>query len=190
MVNINFKKGEWEDFFRYVYNSRFPFKPHFYQENNCIVNGRNPQMRDGFVYTTIMTKEMYSVGTKIWFTSSFEYYGAPLITLTDTLEKDENGDLWYGVGQEIVVWEKGIHVFDFFIEDGNLKWYKLLGDIFPLATCEKHEVCVEIKDKYLIITIEGRTINLRVENLPEKFYIGITGCENINRIYNVKIEKA
>ena len=34
MVNINFKKGEWEDFFRYVYNSRFPFKPHFYQEND------------------------------------------------------------------------------------------------------------------------------------------------------------
>ena len=70
MVNINFKKGEWEDFFRYVYNSRFPFKPHFYQENDCIVNGRNPQMRDGFDYTTIMTKEMYSVGTKIWFTAT------------------------------------------------------------------------------------------------------------------------
>ena len=188
MIDINFKKGEWEDFFQYVYNSRFPFTPHFYQEEDCVSNGRNPEMRDGFDYTTIMTKEMYGVGTKIWFTSSFEEYGAPLITLTDTLEKDENGSLWYGVGQEFVIWGNGINAYDFYIKDNKLTWHKMLGDKFSLATNKKHEMYLEIMDKYVLIKVGDREIQLRVDNLPEKFYIGVTGCENINRLYNVKIE--
>lgn len=188
MEFIEFKKGMWEDFFQYVYNSRFPFTPHFNQEDDCIINGTNPKMRDGFDYTTIMTKKMYGLGTKIWFTASFEEYGAPLITLTDTLNKDENGNLWYGIGQEFIVWEDGINVYDFYIKDGKLSWHRLLGDKFTLATNEKHELCLEITEKYVLITIAGRSISLRVDNLPEKFYIGVTGCENINRLYNLKIE--
>ncbi len=37
-------------------------------------------------------------------------------------------------------------------------------------------------------TIGDRSVLLRIENLPKEFYIGITGCENINRIYSVNIE--
>lgn len=190
MLNVDFEKGKWEDFFQYVYNVRFPFKPKFIQEEDCIANGRNPEMPDGFDYTTIMTKEKYPLGTKLWLTCSFESYGAPLIMLTDTLNKDEDGDLWYGVGQEFVLWENGFNAFDFFLEDGKLKWNQLLSDNFSVAPGKKHEMCLEFMENYIRFSVEGKTTLLRVETLADEFYIGITGCENINRIYSVKIEKA
>ena len=189
MIDIKFKKGEWEEFFNYAYNERFPFKPQFIQEDDCIGNGRNPDMPDGFDYTTIMTKEKYPVGTKIWLTCSFESYGAPLITLTDTLEKDKDGDLIYGIGQEFVLWEEGFNAFDFYKVDGVIKWHQLIGQSFPVKPFEKHEFCVEIMEKYICFTTEGQSTKLRVDNLPSEVYIGITGCENVNKLYSVKIEK-
>ena len=64
MKNIEFTKGNWENFFEYAYTTRFPFTPKFVQEEDCISNGRNPEMSDGFDYTTIMTKEKYTLYLK------------------------------------------------------------------------------------------------------------------------------
>ena len=75
MKNVEFTKGNWEEYFDYASTTRFPFVPKFIQEEDCIVNGRNPKMRDGFDYTTIMTKEKYGAGTKICITCSFEKFG-------------------------------------------------------------------------------------------------------------------
>ena len=78
----------------------------------------------------------------------------------------------------------------YFVEDGQIKWNKLLFADFPVATNTKHEIYLEIMDKYLKVSVGRENILLRIDNLPEKVYIGITGCENINRFYNVKIETA
>ena len=190
MTNIEFRKGKWENYFQYVYNSRFSLKPKFIQEEDCIVNGRTTEMKDGFDYTTIMTKKKYSVGTKIWFTCSFEDYGAPLIMLTDTISTDEERELYYDTGQEFVLWEKGLNVWDFFMEDDKLAWHDLLRANFSLEPGAKHEICLETNKKCVRATIGDKSIFLRIENLPEEFYIGVTGCENINRLYNLKIEEA
>ena len=187
---IEFTKGNWENHFEYAYTKRFPFTPKFIQEDDCISNGRNPEMRDGFDYTTIVTKEKLGAGTKMWLTCSFEEYGAPLITLTDMLEKDENDNLTYDKCHEVVLWEKGMNVWDIFVEGGQIKWNKLLFADFPVATNTKHEIYLEIMDKYVKVSVGKENILLRIDNLPEKVYIGITGCENINRFYNVKIETA
>ena len=188
MKEIRFTKGNWEDFFEYAYTKRFPFKPRFKQEENCIVNARNPEMNDGFDYTTIMTKDKYGVGTKLHVTCSFEKYGAPLITLTDTLERDKDGELSYGVCHEVVLWEKGINVWNLFEENGVIKWYKLLAAEFPLEAGIKQEMYIELGEKTIKVVVRDKMVVLRIENLPEEVYIGITGCENINRFYNVKID--
>ncbi|MBR5156341.1 MAG: hypothetical protein IKW59_01070 [Clostridia bacterium] len=188
MKNIEFTKGNWENYFEYAYTTRFPFTPKFVQEEDCISNGRNPRMSDGFDYTTIMTKEKFGAGTKLWATCSFEKYGAPLITLTDKLKKDENGDLRYDACYEFVLWDKGLNVWDLFIKDSELKWEKMLSVDFSLACNEKHEIYIEILEKGARVVIGDKDIYLRIENLPENVYIGVTGCENINRIYNLKID--
>ena len=185
---IKFTKGNWEEDFMYAYSERFPFAPKFIQEEDCIVNGRNPGMKDGFDYTTIMTKEMYGKGTKLWVTTSFENYGAPLITITDTLRTDEEGNLKYGNYQEVVLWENGLNVWNLYMEDGTVKWYKLAAIDFSVETNTKQELYVEFMDKYVKIGAKGHSATVRIENMPEKFYIGITGCEDINRFYDLKNE--
>lgn len=188
MKNIEFKKGNWEKYFDYASTTRFPFVPRFIQEDDCIANGRNPKMRDGFDYTTIMTKKKYGAGTKLWLSCSFEKFGAPLITLTDSLENDENGDLRYGVCQEFVLWEKGLNVWDFFIEEDILKWHRIMAAEFYLEANTKYEMYLELLDKYVRVVIGDKDLLLRVENLPKKVHIGITGCENINRFYSLKMD--
>jgi len=188
-MHIYFKKGEWESYFQYAYNERFPIQPIFNQEEDCIANRRNAQMADGFEYTTIFTKEKYKTGARINFVCSFESYGAPLITLTDRLKRHENGILSYGTCHEVVIWENGINVFYLFETKNEIKWNQLLADSFSLEPGKKHRLSLEIVDKYIRVALGERSFELRIENLPEEFYIGLTGCENINRLYSVEISK-
>ena len=73
-------------------------------------------------------------------------------------------------------------------ESGEIKWHKLLAAEFPLAAGIKHEMYIELEKKAVKVVIGDKTMTLRIENLPEEVYIGITGCEDINRFYNVKID--
>ena len=188
MKYIDFIKGQWEEYFESAYIARFPFKPKFIQEEDCIANGENALMEDGFDYTTIMTKDKYGVGTKIWLTCSFEKFGAPLVTLTDDLRRDEEGDLIYGTCTEVVLWEEGINVWNLYEENNEVKWDKILGLEFPVESGSKKELYLELQDKGIYVVIDDKRFALRVENLPEEMNIGITGCEDINRFYSVRIE--
>lgn len=185
---FEFTKGNWEEYFEHAFTEKFPFTPKFIQEKDCISSGKNPEMKDGFDYTTIMTKEKYGKGTKLWTTCLFEDYGAPLITLTDTLERDSNGNLTYAACKEVVLWEEGINVWSLFVEDGEIKWHLIAAAKFPVEKNVKHELYVEIKEKYIRAVVGKEDIEVRIEDLPEEVYIGITGCENINKFYDLKIE--
>ena len=188
-MKIEFTKGKWEDFFIYAYSQRFPFAPKFKQEEDCIVNGRNPEMSDGFDYITIFAKEKYGVGTKLSAVCSFEEYGAPLITITDELTEDEEGNLKYRNYYEAVVWEEGLNVWKLYEEDGVMKWHMVMAVKFKLESNKKHEIRTEVVEKGWNIEIDGIKSYVRIEDLPTEFYIGITGCENINRFYSMEIEK-
>ena len=188
MKKIQFTKGNWEDFFQYAYTERFSFAPKFRQEETCIVNSENHEMKRKYDYLTIMTKEKYAPGTKMRFTTSFENYGAPLVVITDTLRKDEHGNLKYGVCQEFVLWEKGINVWDFFMDGETLKWEMLLSLNFPVASGVIHEMQIEFLEKGVKLLVGNQSAFLRLKNMPEKFYIGITGCEGINRFYDAEFD--
>ncbi len=188
MKNIEFTKGNWEEHFKYAYSDRFDIEPEFVQEEDCIANRRNEKMRDGFEYTTIMLKDMYGAGTKMWFTSSFESYGAPLFTITDKIRVDKDGKWRYGPCHEVVIWEKGINVWDMYMVDGKLTWHRVMSLEFPLEINKKHELYVELKDKYIRFGVGDKIAEVRMDSMAEKVYVGVTGCENINRLYSLKIE--
>ena len=57
-----------------------------------------------------------------------------------------------------------------------------------IRTNLRAEIYIEILEKGARVVIGDKDIYLRIENLPENVYIGVTGCENINRIYNLKID--
>ena len=190
VMDIKFTKGCWEEYFEHAYNEKFPFKPQFIQEENCIVNGSNPEMKDfAYDYTTIMTKEMFGKGTKIHTTCSFEEFGAPLLTFTDTMKRDEDGDLWYAACKEVVLWKNGVNVWDLYVEDGEIKYHLLAAVKFDLEKNVKHELFVELGEESVRFVIGDKDVMVRIADLPEKVYVGITTCENINRFYDLKIEK-
>ena len=39
------------------------------------------------------------------------------------------------------------------------------------------------------IEMNGKKFSVSLPTMPDEFYFGITGCEGINRFYNLSIEK-
>ena len=68
------------------------------------------------------------------------------------------------------------------------EWHKLLAAEFPLEAGIRHEMYIELEEKAVKVVIGDQIMTLRIENLAKEVYIGITGCEDINRFYNVKID--
>ena len=188
MKHIKFTKGNWEHYFDYAYTWRFPETPKFVQEENCIVNTKDCIRQNGCDFTSIMLKENYGEGTKISFTASFESYGAPLLVIADGLDRDEGGNLRFGNYQEVVLWEKGINVWDFHRVNDKIQIDWLLRSDYPIEPGKIYKLTVELGKQRLKVRVEGHYFELRVPSLPEKAYLGITACEGINRFYDLQIE--
>ena len=196
-MEITFTKGNWERYFNYAYTRRLPHTPRFIQEADCIVNARKSE------FTTILLKDRYTPGARISFTASFESYGAPLLVIVKDLERDEQGNLRFWDYQEIVLWEKGVNVWNFQKDEtnsGNTRWDGfsavengiridwLMSNCHPLEAGKLYTMTVELGKQRLKVWVEGHYFELRVPSLPEKAYLGITACEGINRFYNLTLE--
>lgn len=188
MKHISFTKDNWEQYFDYAYTWRFPETPKFVQEENCIVNTKDGIRQNGCDFTSILLKERYGEGTKISFTTSFESYGAPLLVITGSLDRDEGGNLRFGDYQEVVLWEKGVNVWDFHRMNDKIQIDWLLRSDYPIEPGKLYKLTVELGKQRLKVWVESYYFELRVPSLPEKAYLGITACEGINRFYDLEIE--
>ena len=187
-MEITFTKGNWEHLFDYAYTWRFPETPKFVQKENCIANTKDGIRQNGYDFTSIVLKEQYGEGTMIAFTASFESYGAPLLVIAKELDRDSDGNLRFGDYQEVVLWEKGINVWDFHRENGEVKIDWLLRNDFPLEAGKIYTLTVELGRQRLKVWAADRYFELRIPELPEKAWLGITGCEGLNRFYNLTLE--
>lgn len=188
MKKIEFKKGKWEKELVHAYPLRFKETPRFVQGEDFIVNKEDSSREDGYDYVSVMDKTPYPIGTKILAETLFEDFGAPLITISDELYLDENGNHKYQNYYEVVLWEKGINVWRIELVNGEVTVDLVAGVNMPLEAGKKHNVSVEIWDKRLIIDINGQYINLMAPKLLENVYLGVTACENINKFYSIEIE--
>jgi hypothetical protein len=59
-----------------------------------------------------------------------------------------------------------------------------------MSVAEKdiHELNVETKAGYIIFSVNDIKAELRTEDLFEEFYVGVTACEGIVRLYDFKVE--
>lgn len=192
MKTFDFSRGNWnQDELVHVYSYRFDDRPVFTQEDDCIRNGTKcepPRNMGDYEYITLLTKEKYASGTKISTKCSFEDFGAPLLVITDEIV-EENGELRYGRYFEVVIYEDGINVWEMWMpEEKQVKWHKLLGVKFPVAANEVHDLSMKVNKDTMEVTADGMQMTLRVAGLPEQFHVGLSGCENINRFYEMTIE--
>ncbi|MDO4649786.1 MAG: hypothetical protein Q4B26_14175, partial [Eubacteriales bacterium] len=187
LMKIPLTHGNWENKLFHGYTVRFPYTPKLIQEQDCIRNGRNPQMRDGFDYTSLLTKETYSYKTEIATTCSFEKFGAPMLLLVDDVKEDEAGNLWYGGCYEVVLFEEGINVWKHYMVGDKVKWVKLFFAAFPVDVNTKYELRTTILETGFEIALNDKKYFLRIDDLPAQMHVGFTAGEDINRFYDFSI---
>lgn len=190
MKKIDFRNGDWKK--EPLVNAYYFFKgaeaPDFTQQEGCITTCANPQFSWGYDDISLLTTEQYSAGVELTLTCAFEGRGCPEIIFVEDLKKPTDGTFRYGPCFEVVLYKDGLNVWHHFLEDGS-RWNKRLGLRFPVAENDKHTLRVRVADKMLLIHMDDQDILLRVEDLPEKFHVGLTACEGIVRLYEMTIEQ-
>lgn len=191
-MKYTFNSSEWKKDFKYAYSIIYGKVCEFKEEANHLVNNGDAE-KGRYDYVSIVHNEKFTKGAKATLVSSFDRYGAPLITLANSVELDEKGELRYGDHYEVVGYESGCNVW--FITDpdeGSDKHFKSQNCLrlrFPVEEKKPFSMSVELLDKVIRVEICGESFDLPVPNLSDEVYIGFTACEGINRFYEAEIER-
>ena len=188
-MQIDFSKGKWtEDRIMTAYTFRFTENPSFTQEADHIRSAVNPEHPEGFDNISLLTRETYTVGTTVTARCGFEGTGCPEIILVEQPELCVDGVVRYGACFEIVLYRNGINVWRHYRERGKCFWHQRLGVEYPVAEHTVHELRVQVRTNELHIWLNGQKTILHTEDIPETFHVGLTACEGIARLYDLKIE--
>lgn len=191
MKKYDFSKENWHgEGLVTAYSFRFTETPEFTQKEDCIATCVNPSHREGFDNISLLTREQYSGDMDMTLTCAFEDWGCPEIIIVPEMEHCDDGALRYGPCFEVVLYKNGINVWRHFRDGGKCHWHKRLGTVFPVTQNEIHVLHVQVRDKTLLIQVDDQKIELRVEDLPETFHVGLTACEGIVRLYEMAITQA
>ena len=188
-MKVSFARGQWESAkFMQAYTFRYQETPAFVQGGDCIGSGVNPAHPEGYDNISLLTTEKYAPGVRAHIRCAFEGLGCPEIIIVPEAEACPDGATRYGACFEVVLYEKGFNVWRHFREDGRCFWHKRLGVQYPVAENVIHDLTVEVKADMLVIAVDGQKTELRTEDVPPAFHLGITVCEGIARVYDMKIE--
>ena len=83
---------------------------------------------------------------------------------------------------------QGTKEFSSFVAGDQVDILGILGNGFPLEAGKIYTLTVELGRQRLKVWAADRYFELRIPELPEKAWLGITGCEGLNRFYNLTLE--
>jgi hypothetical protein len=166
------------------------------QKDDCIEN-KTPDMKEedllgkgaSETYTSMVCGKSVQGDATITATMSFSHRMAPLIVIAPSLGQDDKGRKEYREHFEVVIFDQGVNVWHHFYKDKKPSWVKAAYCNMNLEKNKKYVLCVKKTGKQLSVTVDGRSFGYRDESLAEEYFIGITGCEGINRFFDFKIEK-
>jgi hypothetical protein len=194
----HFSRGQWNsaDWVR-VKNPRAEHFGDWVQHDDCITNevpkGAIPSELQGKLatetYSSMAYKEKVTGNVTIRSTMSFAHEMAPLIVLAPELRENARGQKEYREHFEIVIFNEGVNVWHHFVEDGRLPHRKAAFARFPLEKDTKYVLEVKKTGRTLTISVAGHAFGYIEDALPESFYVGITGCEGLNRFYDFTVSK-
>ncbi len=171
-----------------AYSFRFTETPDFTQAADHVTTAVNPSHREGYDNISLLSPEAYSAGVSARLRCSFDGLGCPEIILVKQPERCSDGAVRYGECFEIVLWKNGVNVWRHFMdEDRKCSWHKRLGLRMSVSEGDIHELEVKTKENYIIFSVDGVSAELRVEDLFDRFYVGVTACEGIVRLYDFEI---
>lgn len=172
-----------------AYSFRFTETPDFKKYDDHIANSANEGHSEGFDNISLITKDTYKLGTEATLKCSFEGRGCPEIILVRKPELCEDGMTRYGECVEIVLWRGGINVWRHYMApDHDCSWNNISRFKTPIKEGEIYDLHVKIEDKYVYFSAGGVSGNVRIEDLFDEFYVGVTVCEGIARLYELTVD--
>ena len=187
---IDFKDGLPEDGFFYCYSLQSKSEGVFIREEDCIRNEYKENIRD-YEYTTAMLKERITVGDSVTVECSFEKRGAPLLVISDEIFM-RGKTPYYGTHFEAVAFEEGLNVwYNRPSPDGSTKpliTEKLHHESIPTPNHSRVILTIELGESSIKCVMNGVEVIVSHPDIPRTCYLGITGCEGINRFYSLRRE--
>jgi hypothetical protein len=135
-------------------------------------------------YSSMVYKEKLTGNVTVAATMAFTCKMAPLIVLAPELVEDARGQKQYREHFEVVLFNEGVNVWHHFVKDGKLTYRKAAFAHFPLEKDTRYRLEVKKAGKTLTVTVAGHVFGYWDDALPDSFYVGITGCEGLNRFYD------
>ena len=147
---------------------------------------------DTYTYASIVTKKKYGKGCRISTKCSFGKFGAPLIVFAGELKDGKNNMKCYDLHFEVVAYEGGYNIWRVLPAHNDsslLDATRIAFAEFEILPNELIDIEVAFGKKRIEVSINGRTAIVEHEDFPEKFHVGITGCEGPNKFYEVILDE-
>ncbi len=138
-------------------------------------------------YASLVWKERVSGPLRVCAELSFDDRMAPLIVLAPELGADCNSRPQYREHYEVVLYHEGINVWYHTMTLGRPRWQKLVHQAFAVAPRQRHRLEVEHSAGALVVQVAGQEVRVPCPSQPERCFVGLTGCEGINRFYNFSV---
>lgn len=200
-AEISFKPGEWNpNDWVIVKSPRCTYVHGFVQkedgiENECPdVSGEDIHKKHfNDVYSAMVLKDRVEVGQTVSSMMSFEWRMAPLIVLTETLDKSGTDVPTLGDHWEIVLYAEGLNVWRHSTKDGKPLVYRIAYLKVPFNKGESYNLEVKVSKtskgmKEIVVKCGDHQFGYVDNDLPDSFYAGIVGCEGRNRFYDFKVK--
>ena len=200
-VDVSFKPGAWNsNDWIVVKGPRWDYKHGFVQKADRIENECPDVPGDvvykkfhSKVYSAMVHKERGVMGQTVSSTMGFDHRMAPLIVISEKLDKSPEGEPMFGEHWEIVLYDEGLNVWHHMIKDGKPFWYKAAYLKVPFKKDTPYNVEVKVSKtrkgvKEMVVKCGGYEMGYIDNDLPDSFYAGIIGCEGRNQFYDFKIK--
>ena len=185
----SFANDSWKKGLTQAYTFRYKETPNLTEKEDHVTTAVNPEHKEGFDNISLLSKETFSGNVSAKLRCSFDDVGCPEIILVKKPEKCEDGAVRYGECFEIVLWKNGVNIWRHFMDENyKCSWHKRIGLDMSVTEGDIHELSVEVKENYIIFSVDGVSLEVRTEDLFESFHIGITACEGIVRLYDFTVE--
>jgi hypothetical protein len=198
IYSCGFTAGHWNraDWIRV----KFPRGEHFgdwVQQDQWIANqvpeGASPEELQGKraaeTYSSMVYKEKVNGNVTIASTMAFAHKMAPLILLAPDLSENAKGPKECAERFEVVIFNEGVNVWRHSLRDGKLTYRKAAFASFRLEKDTPYRLEVKKTGKLLTVSVAGHTFRYTDDALPDACYVGITGCEGLNRFYDFSVRR-
>jgi hypothetical protein len=120
-------------------------------------------------------------------TMSWDKNYAPLIVIASAPESVQAGLPFSRNYIEVVIYEKGINIWQHFYKDGKQSYKKVAWIDCSFKAKKKYKLEVSVRAKELYVKVGNYNLGVNGMEIPENYYVGITACEGINRFYDFSV---